>query len=79
MKSWKLWSKPLPKHVINSWVSILDDVVKVGIVALPAVLYGDYSWEFKLFNVVVLSSIIYGILLLNKSMRLYQTGGKRRK
>lgn len=67
--SWNLLEKPLTEETIGAWAKILDDVAKVAIIALPTVLYGNFSVLFKILNISVLLFIIYAILWLAKFTR----------
>ncbi|MGV6989612.1 hypothetical protein ACWA5Z_12110 [Testudinibacter sp. P80/BLE/0925] len=70
--NWYLLKRPIKKETSDSWAKNLEDLAKVALLAIPVVLYGQYSWWFKSINLVLLSFATYGILLCGKELRKYQ-------
>ncbi|SMB81563.1 hypothetical protein SAMN05660772_01893 [Pasteurella testudinis DSM 23072] len=70
--NWYLLKRPIKKETSDSWAKNLEDLAKVALLAIPVVLYGQYSWWFKGINLVLLAFAAYGILLCSKELRKYQ-------
>ncbi|TNG91244.1 hypothetical protein FHQ28_12565 [Pasteurellaceae bacterium USgator11] len=70
--NWYLLKRPIKKETSDSWARNLEDLAKVALLAMPVVLYGQYSWGFKIFNSVILVLFSYFILLGAKELRKHQ-------
>ncbi|MDD0823950.1 hypothetical protein PTQ27_05660 [Mannheimia sp. AT1] len=57
-----LFKKPIKKSSFEAWAKLMDDIAKVAILAIPVILYGDYSWLMKCVHSVTLFTIIYLLL-----------------
>lgn len=69
---WNLLKRPIKKETTDSWAKNLEDLAKVALLAMPVILYGEYSWSFKAINLVLLASFSYFILFGAKGLREYQ-------
>ncbi|WGE13636.1 hypothetical protein PM3_0264 [Pasteurella multocida] len=46
-----------------------DDIAKVAILAIPVMLYSNYSLGFRIFNIVILSVITFVFLTIGRGLR----------
>ncbi len=71
-----LFSRPISENTIEAWAKILEDLAKLAFIAMPAVLYGEYTFIFKGANIVLLVLMSYlflvGAKLLRNSKFKYQ-------
>ncbi len=69
MQFFKLYKAPISGEQYESWAKICEDMSKVGILALPMLIYGEYSLLFKIYNVSLLTFCCYSLLCLGKFFR----------
>ena len=51
---------PVPKATLDSWVNMLDDIVKVSLLAIPAVIWLDnHSTAAKIIGIICLLITAY--------------------
>lgn len=59
---------PIGKSALGSWAKIIDDIIKVAIITLPAVVYGGGTLVFKVVNSIVLILIIYVLMCASREI-----------
>ncbi|MDP8170109.1 hypothetical protein QJU96_02250 [Pasteurella skyensis] len=64
-----LFSRPISEDTIEAWAKILEDLAKIAFIAMPAVLYGEYTFIFKGANIVLLILMSYLFLVGAKVLR----------
>ncbi|MDP8079172.1 hypothetical protein [Phocoenobacter skyensis] len=64
-----LFSRPISEDTIEAWAKILEDLAKIAFIAMPAVLYGEYTFIFKGANMTMLALVGYIFLLEAKILR----------
>lgn len=67
-----IFKRPIHKESLESWTKILDDIAKVAILAIPVVLYGTNSVEFKIINAISLTISAYSCLFSADFLRKHK-------
>lgn len=71
-----LIKSPIENDTLSAWAKITDDIAKIAFLAIPAIIYGEYSILFKTMNVIALSIGSYLFLLVGRMLR-QQNGGSQ--
>lgn len=66
---WNIFTPPIEKLTIESWAKISDDIAKIAILAIPVILYGNYSIYFKFIHTILLFAGTYAFLLVARLLR----------
>lgn len=65
-----LFQKPFEPETLDVWAKMSDDVAKVAVLGIPAVIYmKDNAVWVKVLNVCLLLLIIYVFLLVGRILR----------
>lgn len=64
-----LFRSPVEKSSLSAWSKLTDDIAKVAILAMPVILYGEYSLAFKGANTALLLIITYFCLVIGRELR----------
>lgn len=64
-----LFRLPIEKSSLSAWSKLTDDIAKVAILAMPVILYGNYSLAFKGLNISFLVVIAYFCLMMGRFFR----------
>lgn len=67
-----LFRRPIETETVDAWAKWLEDLAKVAVVALPVVIFGQYSVEFKIINSLLLAFSTYSFMLIAKLIRKYK-------
>lgn len=66
-----LFKRPIELSTLESWSKFCDDVGKVAFIAIPPMIYSHYELSIKVGNMIVLSIIAYGLLLIARKIRQF--------
>ncbi|ARU64425.1 hypothetical protein FWK45_02380 [Histophilus somni] len=66
----RLFKPPFEISTLEAWSKMSDDIAKVAILAVPVMLYSNYSLGFRIFNIVILSVIALVFLTTGRCLRL---------
>ncbi|AGI31904.1 TPA: hypothetical protein PXF07_000203 [Mannheimia haemolytica] len=64
-----LFKKPIKKSSFEAWAKLMDDVAKVAILAIPVILYGEYSLLMKFTHSITLFAVVYFLLATARLFR----------
>ncbi|HGO5855917.1 TPA: hypothetical protein ACK3JJ_000528 [Mannheimia haemolytica] len=64
-----LFKKPIKESSFEAWAKLMDDVAKVAILAIPVILYGEYSLLMKFVHLATLFTVIYSFLTTARAFR----------
>ncbi len=73
---WNLFKKPIEQSSFEAWSKMSDDIAKVAILAIPVIIFGKYTIEFKVLNSILLFIAIYLFLVGGRLFRNKVNGGK---
>ncbi|HDX1039598.1 hypothetical protein OQ257_08585 [Actinobacillus equuli subsp. equuli] len=65
----RLFKPPFEISTLEAWSKMSDDIAKVAILAIPVMLYSNYSLGFRIFNIVILSVITFVFLTIGRGLR----------
>lgn len=65
----RLFKPPFEISTLEAWSKMSDDIAKVAILAIPVMVYSDYSFGFRMFNIIVLSIITLVFLTIGRGLR----------
>lgn len=68
-----LISRPIHSDTLDAWAKWLEDIAKVAVVAVPVIVFGQYSIIFKLFNSLALIIAAYFCMLGGKLIRQHKS------
>lgn len=66
-----LFKRPIELSTLESWSKFCDDVGKVAFIAIPPMIYSDYTLSAKIANILLLCSGSYTFLLLGRFIRQF--------
>lgn len=64
-----LFKKPIKKSSFEAWAKLMDDIAKVAILAIPVILYGNYSLMMKSVHLITLFTVVYSFLTTARAFR----------
>ncbi|OZN25710.1 hypothetical protein CFY87_00355 [Actinobacillus seminis] len=65
----RLFKPPFEISTLEAWSKMSDDIAKVAILAVPVMLYSNYSLGFRIFNIVLLSVVVMAFLTVGRYFR----------
>ncbi|WP_249960604.1 hypothetical protein [Histophilus somni] len=65
----RLFKPPFEISTLEAWSKMSDDIAKVAILAVPVMLYSNYSLGFRIFNIVLLSVVVLAFLTVGRYFR----------
>lgn len=71
MYTFNLFKRPFERSTLKEWAKLSDDVGKVAIIAIPAMIFSDYELIVKIINIIGLSAVAYSFLLIARNIRLH--------
>lgn len=66
-----LFKRPIELSTLESWSKFCDDVGKVAFIAIPPMIYSNYSLGMKSLNIALLLIVSYLFLLLGRFLRQF--------
>lgn len=67
-----LFKRPIETETLDAWAKWLEDIAKVSIIAVPVVVFGQYSFVIKALNVLCLLICTYSFMLGGKLIRKHK-------
>lgn len=65
----RLFKPPFEVSTLEAWSKMSDDIAKVAILAIPVMLYSNYTLGFRIFNIIMLIVIILTFLTMGRFLR----------
>ncbi|MGQ9445000.1 hypothetical protein ACTHGP_06210 [[Pasteurella] aerogenes] len=65
----RLFKPPFEISTLEAWSKMSDDIAKVAILAIPVMLYSNYSLDFRIFNIALLSIVALAFLTVSRYFR----------
>lgn len=64
-----LFKRPIEPEIKEDWSKLTLDIVKVALLAIPVVVYGNSPLWVKLLNVSLLLVATYSSLLISRNLK----------